>query len=698
MSFSLVSLLFIGHSLVGTALAAVEPGSVIQNAPASTRAATGIENPSVGIGLSGVVDWSTQQPFVDVMKTARPWTGHLPGAWGGWTHDDLKSRGYLDDDGWLRAVPDELDAVATLVLTAQPSEAVSTAGRYRLTYRGRGRIEVTGAADVERRAAGEIWFATDPGSEHVIVTIHETDPARSGDYIRDIAIVRADRIRLHETGAVFNPDWLRRIEEFRVLRFMDWMATNGSRLQHWKDRPRPSEYTYTRIGVPIEIMVALANEVAADPWFNVPHMADDDYVERFAAMVRDTLDPALKAHLEYSNEVWNFQFEQARWAEAQGRARWNRESTWVEFYAMRASEIAGIWTAAFGDEADERLLKIIATQTGWLGLEAAILDAPSWVGEDPAANRPPAEQFDAYAVTGYVGGGLVSDAKAPAVRDWLVRSLAAAEAGAAQLSGSAHDAYIEAHKYDLATRLAAIELRDGSMTGNADDTLDRLLNDVLPYHAAVARARGLDLIMYEGGTHVVGHGAQVDDDAITAFLTHFNYTAEMGDIHTDLLAGWRRAGGTLFNAFVDVAAPTKWGSWGGLRHLDDDNPRWRALTDFNAQTPAWWTQRPAGTFAQGVHLDVAHGAVELVGTSKSDMLIGGKDDEIIVSGGGSDRVHGGGGHDVVVLPGTPGDYAFTRVGDRLIASGAGGVATLVGIAELHFSGDATAIMALGEIH
>jgi hypothetical protein len=32
-----------------------------------------------------------------------------------------------------------------------------------------------------------------------------------------------------------------------------------------------------------------------------------------------------------------------------------------------------------------------------------------------------------------------------------------------------------------------------------------------------------------------------------------------------------------FNAFVDVAAPSRWGSWGALRHLTDDNPRWQVL-------------------------------------------------------------------------------------------------------------------------
>jgi hypothetical protein len=44
-----------------------------------------------------------------------------------------------------------------------------------------------------------------------------------------------------------------------------------------------------------------------------------------------------------------------------------------------------------------------------------------------------------------------------------------------------------------------------------------------------------------------------------------------------LLAGWRLISDQPFNAFVDVYSPGKWGSWGALRHLGDDSPRWQAL-------------------------------------------------------------------------------------------------------------------------
>ena len=175
--------------------------------------------------------------------------------------------------------------------------------------------------------------------------------------------------------------------------------------------------------------------------------------------------------------------------------------------------------------------------------------------------NPPVDSFDAYAVTGYFSALLGADEKAQAVKGWLVQSR---DADAAQ-------------PYLLANKIAASELRDGSITGNREDSLSRLLTEVLPYHATVAKERGLKLVMYEGGTHVVGFGAQMEDPDLNAFFEQLNYSPEMGALYAELLAGWQAISDQPFNAFVDVYRPGKWGSWGALRHLGDENPRWQAL-------------------------------------------------------------------------------------------------------------------------
>ena len=531
-----------------------------------------ITNRHLSLGLAGINDWSVQQPFLNVMKTARPWVGHLPGQWGGWGHDDLARVGVLGPNGWPRSLPPNLTGISTLILTDLPADALGVAGRYLLTYQGKGTLKLEGRAQVAQTTPGQIRFDYAPGAGSVQITLTAID---AEDPIRDIVVVRASRAGLLAKGAVFNPDWLGRIQGAAGLRFMDWMATNDSLLAQSADRPKPADYTYARHGAPIEVMVQLANALQADPWFTLPHLSEDVLVRDYAQIVHDQLDPRLTAHVEFSNEVWNWQFAQSRWAEEQGKQRWGQDQTWVQYYGLRAAEVADIWADVFKDS-PTRLVRILAVQTGWLGLETQILDAPLLVAE---GHKPPVDSFDAYAVTGYFSALLGADEKYAVVKDWLIQSQAAAvDAAASQgLTGADATAYISQHRYDFAVSLAVAELRDGSVTRDTADSLNRLLSETIPYHAAIAADRGLQLMMYEGGSHVVGYGKQIEDESVQAFFNHLNYTPEMGMLYAELLAGWQLQSDAPFNAFVDIAVPGKWGSWGALRHLGDDNPRWQAL-------------------------------------------------------------------------------------------------------------------------
>lgn len=53
----------------------------------------------------------------------------------------------------------------------------------------------------------------------------------------------------------------------------------------------------------MEAMLDLANRLDADPWFCIPHLADDDFVRRFAELVKQRLEPERSVYVEYSNEV-----------------------------------------------------------------------------------------------------------------------------------------------------------------------------------------------------------------------------------------------------------------------------------------------------------------------------------------------------------------------------------------------------------
>ncbi len=554
-------------------------------AQAPQAPATGFAEPDdnaaghLALGLAGIVDWSVEQPFIDVMKTARPWIGHLPDQWGGMTEHDLSEAGYLDEHGWPMAIPAKIVGISTLVLTDMPEAAVSLAGRYRLRFEGDGAVDVSGSvADVDY-GDGEILFDYTPGLGAVIVTISDSDPKGIGDYVRNISVVNLANAARFDADKVFNPSWVERVNSFGLLRFMDWMNTNDSDLAHWSDRPRPDDYTYARNGAPVEIMVRLANELGADPWFNMPHLATDEFIRSFAEYVHSALDPERTAFVEFSNEVWNWQFTQAVWAEDRARERWGVENGWMQYYGMRAAQTAKLWKEVFGASAGDRLITVISTQTAWRGLEADVLNAPRWVEENQDINNPPADYVDAYAIAGYFGRVLGTPERAPLVRAWIESSARAAEstADAMKLSGAARKKEVDARRFDAAIAITAQELRDGSVTGDMTDTLADLLTLTIPYHVDVADRYNLDLIMYEGGSHVAGVGEVIDDESLTEFFVALNYSNQMGDLYADLLRGWRSLGGQYFNVYADVQQPGKWGSWGALRHLDDQNPRWEAI-------------------------------------------------------------------------------------------------------------------------
>lgn len=661
-------------------------------APDGVPPGVGLADPGLAMGLNGLADWSTQHPFLDLMKTARPWLGHTAEEWGAVSNEALDAGGYLDANGWPLAIPPNLRALEALLLTAQPEDASHLSGRYVVRYKGTGVLRVLGRADNRRYdyPNREIRFDYTPGPGSVALSLMETDPA---DPLRDITVIREDRQALHDLGVVFNPRWTARVADVRLYRFMDWMFTNGSDKLAWADRARPADATYVWRGVPVEVMVQLANELGADPWFTMPHRADDDYVRRFATHVRDHLAPGLRAHVEYSNEVWNFIFPQADWAREQANARWGDaagDDAWMQYAGLRAAQMARIWRTVFGADAATRLVAVLGTHTGWPGLEQAALTAPLAL-DDGSLDAPPVTLFDAYAVTGYFGHALGAEDRTESVLGWIEasRAVARAEADRRGLDGTARDTYLAAHGYDLAFDLAAATLRSGSFKA--------LLNKTFPYHAAAAARHGLRLMMYEGGTHVTGQGAAVENAELTDFFNAFNYSPQMGALYDDLLAGWRRAGGGPFNAFVDVSAPSRWGSWGALRHLQDDNPRWQALMRANAHPPDWAQPRPAGTFLQGVLRQAGDGGARIEGTAKSDILLGGAGDDVLAGHGGDDRLHGGGGADIAILPGTRADYSLRRDGPRSLLQGPQGTVTLVRIDRVAFADAPETLLAVTDL-
>jgi hypothetical protein len=115
----------------------------------------------------------------------------------------------------------------------------------------------------------------------------------------------------------FHPYFVKSLERYSVLRYMDWAHTNEQKTVTWQQRLKVQHRTYSS-EVPLELMIQLSNTLGSAPWLCVPHTADDDYVRQMARMTLETLRDDVLVYIEHSNEVWNLFFAQGRYAQAEG--------------------------------------------------------------------------------------------------------------------------------------------------------------------------------------------------------------------------------------------------------------------------------------------------------------------------------------------------------------------------------------------
>jgi len=192
--------------------------------------------------------------------------------------------------------------------------------------------------------------------------------------------------------AIFNARFLADNHPFGVIRFMDWMSTNGTVARLWEDRPTPASLSQAgSAGMSIEYMVQLANEEHADPWFNMPLDADPEYYRAFATYVRDHLSPGLKAYVEVSNEVWNNSFEQARYATRKGKGIYpgatDRDANDF-YYADRVRAVMTVWSEVF-KRSSHRIVRVLSSQAANSDrAKAALSHLDTWRSVDMLAVAP----------------------------------------------------------------------------------------------------------------------------------------------------------------------------------------------------------------------------------------------------------------------------------------------------------------------
>jgi hypothetical protein len=477
------------------------------------EAATPRARARLGMNLSEPKDYNTEVPFIDVFRMSRPWISQRKGA--AWGKGPTLS---LDERGWVTSLEPGCWA-ETLLCNIRGGHYPG--GNYTVLYEGEGKIDVGGAAAAVSAAAGQMVLRVDSSKGPIFLRVTATNPR---NYVRNIRVLMPGGADSYRDNP-WNPTFLRRWQGMACLRFMDFMQTNNSPVSSWSERPVPEDATYFGKGVPLELLIDLANRLSCDAWFCIPHRADDDYVRHFASLVKERLDPRLKAYVEYSNEVWNSGFRQHAYAGEEGKKLGYADKTWEaawRYTAHRSVQIFRICEEVLGGH--ERLVRVLPSQA-----------ASAYVSRQVASFQEAYKQADVLAIAPYLtfNIGPKTNPSATEVAGW-----------------------------------------------NANRVLDHLERQALPQavkwmhdNKAVADAFRLKLVAYEGGQHLVGIGGGENNEALTKVLQEANASPRLAGIYRRYFDAWEKADGDLFCYFSSVGTWSKWGSWGALQYADDEPSR-----------------------------------------------------------------------------------------------------------------------------
>jgi hypothetical protein len=334
----------------------------------------------------------------------------------------------------------------------------------------------------------------------------------------------------------YNPDLISFMDDFQVIRFMDWMETNGSSNTLWSDRNTSDYYSQTLDnGVGYEHIVNLCNTSGKNPWICVPHRANDQYISELAKLFRDSLNPGLKIYIEYSNEVWNGSFTQSQYADSMGNVMGYSGNSWEQgwqYYAKRTADVMRIFENEFQD--NSRLVKVISSQAANSWLTNYIIEK----FEDPLYN-PTQVQADAIAIAPYFGGSVANDI-----------------GNAGLINSISVDDILDSLELSLSTAYAWMDA-----------------------NKIVADTHNLELIAYEGGQHLVANATYYNDTAYVNKLMDANRHPRMEDLYCEYLNYWfdsTQAG--LFCNFSSHGVYSKYGSWGIKEFMDDTlSPKYLGL-------------------------------------------------------------------------------------------------------------------------
>jgi hypothetical protein len=509
----------------------------------------------IGTNLSGISDWMTEMPFVDMMHNARTWgtrNRHWIGgnAQNNWNTEliDLIEK---DENGYPLELPFYRNGLALedsqMVFTVWAYIAAWTPGVYTFLYDGEGDFDFRSDGKVLKRGPGRAEVEIIPSSYSFLELV--VTRSVKGNHLRNFRLLMPG----HEATYLnqpFNPLYLKRLSDFEAIRFMDWGKTNNwgvdnfwenfdepsdTSLVAWSARSKMRYYTWAHNkGVPYEMMCQLSNTLKKDMWVCVPHNASDEYIREMAKLIQQNLDSELKVYVEYSNEIWNWMFGQTHWLKTffcDGRGM-----IWPEGVVDQVQRNLDVWNDVFKNQRT-RLVLVAGGQTGWQDVTNRIV-----------LNLTKGS-FDALNITGYFGLSEKADSELD------------------QMGASATVP-------DIVQRVRK-NMRENEIT-------------YIQNQHALAKQLNVPLVFYEAGQHITPHPFGEEPTYAQALLdlqrdtALYNLYNEWFGLLENELGPNEKA---LYMNYSFVGSRSaRYGSWGLLETLDQDTskiyaPKFKSITD-----------------------------------------------------------------------------------------------------------------------
>ena len=586
-------------------------------------------SPSLGINTEapqgGVDTAGLAMPFADIFRTARPFAELSP------------SGTAFDEHGWPIKFAENSNFARTKLLQGAVFESIPE-GQYTIIYEGDGTLEMGTSEAVSdfTRVAGENKYTfnlildafdsedevaaadtnsismnirgTENGSTNTLRNIRMAMPGGtcSGNpYLRvdsqnecpSGAVYEsfADRLEADRNAIIFNPEYLLFLRNFKVVRMMNLMESSLKKLCFnaedcpegvgtWDHKAELDDAVWggndgrtpdeDHLGVPIEVMVALANTIERDIWVNMPHVATNDYVKNYAKFVNDNLNPDLQVYIEYSNEVWNPGFAAHNYAVSQGTSLGlntvpeefegsvNRDADYfarLRYYSQRSEEIFILWKREFEGSEDTRLVRVLGSFIGDRVLT-----------EQMIKNIVNINNVDAVAIAPYFFGCPVEAQCIDAPKNLLTAT-------------TIDDIF------DILDQPADIDVK------SIEGTIESVKNQL-----TVTSANNLKLVSYEGGQHLVTgvFGSNIEDEdkpRLRRLFNEANRDPRMKQRYINFLNGWRDLtddGTTLFTLYTLPQSYYRFGNFGIAEHLNqsrEDAPKLDGVMTFQEiHKECWW--------------------------------------------------------------------------------------------------------------